>query len=56
MKLVTFTHAGSTRIGVLDNGAVVDLSAAAPDLPREMCAFLEAGEPGPGGGPTGHEQ
>ena len=45
MKLVTFTHAGSTRVGVLDNGAVVDLSAAAPDLPREMCAFLEAGSP-----------
>ncbi len=45
MKLVTFTHAGSTRVGVLDNGAVADLSVAAPDLPREMCAFLEAGSP-----------
>lgn len=43
MKLVTFTQAGSTRIGVLDNSSVVDLSAAAADLPREMCAFLEAG-------------
>ena len=43
MKLVTFTQAGSTRIGVLDNSGVVDLAAAAPDLPREMCAFLEAG-------------
>ena len=46
MKLVTFTQAGgkgSTRIGVLDGDAVVDLSVAAPDLPREMCAFLAAG-------------
>ena len=46
MKLVTFTPAGgkgSTRIGVLDGDAVVDLSVAAPNLPREMCAFLAAG-------------
>ena len=43
MKLVTFTQSGSTRIGILENDAVVDLSVAAPDLPREMCAFLEAG-------------
>jgi 2-keto-4-pentenoate hydratase/2-oxohepta-3-ene-1,7-dioic acid hydratase in catechol pathway len=43
MKLVTFTQSGSTRIGILDNDAVVDLSVAAPDLPTEMCAFLEAG-------------
>ena len=43
MKLATFTHAGSTRIGVVDADEVVDLSAAAPDLPREMIAFFEAG-------------
>ena len=43
MKLVTFTESGSTRIGILDNDAVVDLSAAAPDLPTDMLAFLEAG-------------
>ncbi len=45
MRLVTFTHSGSTRIGVLDGEQVVDLRAAAPDLPTEMCAFLAAGEP-----------
>lgn len=45
MRLVTFTHANSTRIGLLDGDAVVDLAAADPSLPREMCAFLEAGEP-----------
>ena len=44
MKLVTFTQSGSTRIGVLDNDVVVDLSIAAPGLPTEMCAFLEAGQ------------
>ena len=43
MKLVTFTQSDSTRIGILDNDAVVDLSVAAPSLPTEMCAFLEAG-------------
>ena len=44
MKLVTFTHSGSTRIGVVKDNAVVDLSEVAPDLPREMVAFLEAGD------------
>ncbi len=43
MKLATFTHDGSTRIGVVDGDEVVDLAAAAPDLPREMVGFLEAG-------------
>ncbi len=43
MKLVTFTQSDSTRIGILDNDAIVDLSVVAPSLPTEMCAFLEAG-------------
>ncbi len=43
MKLATFTHDGTTRIGVITDGAVLDLAAAAPELPREMCAFLAAG-------------
>jgi 2-keto-4-pentenoate hydratase/2-oxohepta-3-ene-1,7-dioic acid hydratase in catechol pathway len=45
MKLATFTHQGATRIGVVDGDDLIDLAAAAPDLPREMVAFLEAGEP-----------
>src|SRR5688572_22198471 len=45
MKLCTFEHAGATRIGVVLDEEVVDLTAAAPDLPREMSALLEAGEP-----------
>ena len=44
MRLVTFTHANSTRTGLLDGQEIVDLSAAAPTLPHEMCAFLEAGD------------
>ena len=43
MKLVTFTHAGATRIGVVVGENVVDLSVAAPKLPQDMLAFLEAG-------------
>ena len=43
MKLVTFTHARTTRIGIAIGDDVVDLAAAAPNLPRDMLAFLEAG-------------
>jgi 2-keto-4-pentenoate hydratase/2-oxohepta-3-ene-1,7-dioic acid hydratase in catechol pathway len=43
MKLATFTHRGTTRIGVVDGEQVVDLAAATPELPREMTAFLAAG-------------
>lgn len=44
MKLATFTHDGATRIGVVVGDTVVDLSAAAPQLPTQMCAFLSAGD------------
>ena len=44
MRLVTFTHTGSTRIGLLEGDHVVDLAAAAPELPREMRHFLAAGQ------------
>jgi 2-keto-4-pentenoate hydratase/2-oxohepta-3-ene-1,7-dioic acid hydratase in catechol pathway len=43
MRLVTFTHQGSTRVGAADGDAVVDLAAAAPALPRDMIGFLTAG-------------
>ena len=45
MRLVTFTHQGSTRIGAVDGDAVVDLAAAVPALPRDMIGFLSAGAP-----------
>ncbi len=44
MRLVTFTAGGNPRIGILEGEEVVDLQSAAPDLPREMVAFLEAGD------------
>ncbi len=43
MKLATFTTTGSTRVGVVIDEQIVDLAAAAPDLPRDMVSFLEAG-------------
>src|ERR1700681_2521644 len=43
MKLATFSHQGSSRIGVVVDDSVVDLAAAAPELPREMPALLAAG-------------
>src|ERR1700746_484548 len=43
MKLATFTHQGNTRIGVVVDDTIVDLAAAAPELPREMSGLLAAG-------------
>jgi 2-keto-4-pentenoate hydratase/2-oxohepta-3-ene-1,7-dioic acid hydratase in catechol pathway len=43
MKLCTFRTADATRIGVVTDDGVVDLAAAAPDLPQEMTALLAAG-------------
>jgi len=44
MRLATFTQAGRTRLGVVAGARVIDLSRAAPDLPRDMVAFLAAGK------------
>jgi 2-keto-4-pentenoate hydratase/2-oxohepta-3-ene-1,7-dioic acid hydratase in catechol pathway len=44
MKLATFTHNGSTRIGIVQGDIIVDLTAAAPGLPTDMCAFLASGD------------
>ncbi len=43
MKLATFTYEKKTGIGVVVDDSIVDLAAAAPELPREMIAFLAAG-------------
>ncbi|HEV2171314.1 MAG TPA: Rv2993c-like domain-containing protein, partial [Candidatus Binatus sp.] len=43
MKLATFSHGGATRIGVVVEDSIIDLSAAEPELPREMIAFLMQG-------------
>ncbi len=43
MKLVTFDHSGRAGIGTLHADGIVDLAAAAPELPRDMTALLGAG-------------
>jgi len=43
MKLATFSQAGSTRIGVVRGEEIIDLSAAAPELPRDLIGFLAVG-------------
>lgn len=44
MKLVTFTHGGTTRIGALTDGGIVDLNATDPSLPADMLALLRSGD------------
>ncbi len=43
MKLASFEHGGQSRIGRVEGGEIVDLAAAAPELPTEMKVLLEAG-------------
>jgi 2-keto-4-pentenoate hydratase/2-oxohepta-3-ene-1,7-dioic acid hydratase in catechol pathway len=43
VKLCTFERGGTLRAGVVQDDAVVDLSVAAPDLPRDAVALLAAG-------------
>ena len=44
MKLCTFHHAGSLRVGAVVGDEIVDLSEAAPELPRDLVGLLAAGE------------
>ncbi|MEM8564324.1 MAG: fumarylacetoacetate hydrolase family protein [Pseudomonadota bacterium] len=44
MKLITFTHNESTRIGALRGGSVVDLNACDAELPTDMVALLCGGD------------
>jgi 2-keto-4-pentenoate hydratase/2-oxohepta-3-ene-1,7-dioic acid hydratase in catechol pathway len=43
MKLATFKHNGSTRIGAVLDDELIDLAAALPELPRTVIGVLEAG-------------
>lgn len=43
MKLATFTHDGCRRIGTVLGDEILDLSSAAPDLPKQMVELLAAG-------------
>ena len=44
MRLVNFKRGRETAIGVRSEAGLVDLSVAAPDLPRDMIALLSAGK------------
>ncbi len=44
MRLARFAHQGATRLGVIVGRGVVDLARAAPELPRDMVAFLTLGD------------
>jgi len=60
MKLATYRHNGDARIGKVVDDAVIDIHAAAKNLPRTMLELLQAGERAlaiidrllPGAGPT----
>ena len=43
MRLVSFTQAQRTRIGLQNDAGIVDLSNASPDLPDSMSEFLLQG-------------
>ncbi len=43
MKLATFTESHRRRIGLVEGDTIVDLAAAAPNLPHAMIPFLRAG-------------
>lgn len=43
MKLVTFKDSSGSRIGILTQDGVVDLSLADPSLPSDMIGFLQGG-------------
>jgi len=45
VRLATFTHAGSTRIGIVVGEDVIDLRDAEPGLPAAMEEFLALGPP-----------
>lgn len=43
MKLATYSYYGSTHVGIIVHDEVVELQAAAPGLPDEMCQLLAGG-------------
>jgi 2-keto-4-pentenoate hydratase/2-oxohepta-3-ene-1,7-dioic acid hydratase in catechol pathway len=45
MKLCTFLRDAAPLAGVVTDDGIVDLSVAAPELPRDLTALLAAGEP-----------
>lgn len=44
MKIISFTEAGRSRIGLLEGDSIIDLAQTNPDLPTDMLSFLQQGE------------
>ena len=44
MKIVSFTENGHTRIGLLQDNGIIDLSQTSPGLETDMLSFLQQGE------------
>lgn len=45
MKLVTYTHAGKTQLGIFQNNNIWPTQKLHDELPDNMLAFLQGGEP-----------
>lgn len=41
MKIVSYLFKGETRLGLYQNGRIIDLNSLDPDIPRTMSMFLE---------------
>ncbi|MFL2536034.1 MAG: hypothetical protein ACJ0RQ_07400 [Candidatus Azotimanducaceae bacterium] len=46
MKLVTFSESSLTRVGILNEHEIIDLSQVAPSLPKDMLSLLQLGDAG----------
>lgn len=46
MKLATFAEGGRTRIGVVEDARIADVTAVDPSIPADMAAFLKTGAAG----------
>ncbi|MFM7045109.1 MAG: fumarylacetoacetate hydrolase family protein [Ilumatobacteraceae bacterium] len=46
MRIARFTHAGSTRLGIVDGEAVIDVGSADSSLPGDLGALIAAGRLG----------
>ncbi|MFZ9630110.1 MAG: Rv2993c-like domain-containing protein, partial [Ilumatobacteraceae bacterium] len=43
MRIARFTHAGTTRLGLVEGDTIIDVGSADPSLPTELGAVLAAG-------------
>lgn len=44
MKLISFSEGGKTRVGIVQGDKVIDVAAAAPDLPADLMQLIAKGD------------